>query len=99
MRLAIHEKNKKNQKFKVKEFDNIRYCIFNDFGEILTAQSTNLGSEIYFSPYVTYQKNQVWIIFKFGKFYCINSDASPENNFRCCDVTDNCGKVGDRIII
>ena len=99
LRFAIHEKNKKNQIFKVKQYDTIRYCIFNDLGEILTTQSTNIGSEIYFSPYVTYQKNQLWIIIKYGKFYCINSDSSPENHFRSCDVTDNCGKVGDKVII
>lgn len=92
-------KRKKNQIFKVKKYNNIIYCIYNDLGEILTTPSTNLASEIYFSPYVNYKGNQMWLIIKYGKFYYFNSGASPECNFRCWDVTDNFGKVGDRIII
>ena len=99
MRLAIYEKNKKNQIFKVKKYDNIRYCIYNDLGEILTTPSTNLATEIYFSPSVNYKDNQMWFIVKYGKFYCINSGASPDCFFRCLDVTDTWGKVGDKIII
>ena len=99
LRLAIYEKNKKNQIFKVKKYDNIHYCIYNDLGEILTTPSTNLATEIYFSPSVNYKDNQMWFIVKYGKFYCINSSASPDCNFRCLDVTDTWGKVGDRIII
>lgn len=99
LRLAIYEKNKKNQIFKVKKYDNIHYCIYNDLGEILTTPSTNLATEIYFSPSVNYKGNQLWLIVKYGKFYCINSGASPDCNFRCLDVTDTWGKVGDKIII
>ena len=99
LRLAIYEKNKKNQIFKVKKYDNIHYCIYNDLGEILTTPSTNLATEIYFSPSVNYKDNQMWFIVKYGKFYCINSSASPDCNFRCLDVTDTWGKVGDKIII
>ena len=99
LRLAIYEKNKKNQIFKVKKYDNIHYCIYNDLGEILTTPSTNLATEIYFSPSVNYKGNQIWLIVKYGKFYCINSGASPDCYLRCLDVTDTCGKVGDKIII
>ena len=57
LRLAIYEK-KKNQIFKVKKYDNIHYCIYNDLEEILTTPSTNLASEIYFSLNVNYKYNQ-----------------------------------------
>ena len=99
LRLAIYEKNKKNQIFKVKKYDNIHYCIYNDLGEILTTPSTNLATKIYFSPSVNFKDNQMWFIVKYGKFYCINSGASPECNFRCLDVSDTWGKVGDKVII
>ena len=99
LKLAIYEKNKKNQIFKVKKYDNIHYCIYNDLGEILTTPSTNLATEIYFSPSVNYKGNQMWLIVKYGKFYFINSAASPECHFRCLDVGDTWGKVGDKVII
>lgn len=97
--LSKYEKNNKNQIFKIKQYDNIRYCIFNDLGEILTTPSTELAAEIYFSPNVNYKDNQMWFIIKHGKYYYVNSGASAECNFRCWDATDNFGKVGDRIII
>lgn len=98
LRLARYKNNQNNQKITVKKYNNTQYCITNNLWEILITPSANIGSEIYFSPYKDFNVKQLWIIVKFGNYYYIIS-CDPEAVFRCLDVSDNWGKIGDKIIL
>ena len=69
LRLVRYKNNQNNQIFTVKKYNNTQYCITNNLGEILSTPSSNVGSEIFFSPYKDFNVKQLWIIVKFGNCF------------------------------
>ena len=87
--------NKKSQIFKIKKYDAVSYCVYNNLDEILETPKGENGAEIYFSPEKHFLVNQLWIITKFGKYYYITTNTMFE---KCIDITDTF-KIGSRAII
>lgn len=92
--LNKYELNKKTQIFKIKIYDQISHCIYNDLNEILDTKNENL-TEICFCSEKHYRSNQIWVIIKFGKYYYISPRSKLE---KCIDITDIFG-IGSRAIL
>ena len=93
--LNKYELNKKTQIFKIKIYDQISHCIYNDLNEILDTPKNENRAEIYFYSEKHYRSNQIWVIIKFGKYYYI----SPLSNLeKCIDITDTFG-IGSRAVL
>ena len=92
--LNKYELNKKTQIFKIKIYDQISHCIYNDLNEILDTKIEN-NTEIYFCSEKHYRSNQIWVIIKFGKYYYISPRSKLE---KCIDITDIFG-IGGRAIL
>ncbi len=92
--LNKYELNKKTQIFKIKIYDQISHCIYNDLNEILDTKNENL-SEINFCSEKHYRSNQIWVIIKFGKYYYISPRSKLE---KCIDITDTFG-IGSRAVL